>query len=56
MVRHSSRIELSQSALKTNFNFIRKKVNDDTRLSAVVKANAYGTALSNTFRWQKNAE
>jgi alanine racemase len=45
MVRHSSRIELSQSALKTNFNFIRKKVNDDTRLSAVVKANAYGHGI-----------
>ncbi|TVR81967.1 MAG: alanine racemase [Chitinophagaceae bacterium] len=43
MVKHSSRIELSQSALKANFNFIRKKIDKkDVLISAVVKANAYG--------------
>lgn len=45
MVRHSSRIELSQSSLKSNFNFIRKKVGPDVRISSVVKANAYGHGI-----------
>jgi len=45
MVRHSSRIELSQSSLKANFNFIRKKIGEDVLISAVVKANAYGHGI-----------
>ncbi len=45
MVRHSSRIELSQSSLTGNINFIRKKVGDTTRISSVVKANAYGHGI-----------
>ncbi|XOV91698.1 MAG: alanine racemase [Bacteroidota bacterium] len=45
MVRHSSRIELSQSSLKSNFSFIRKKVGPDVRISSVVKANAYGHGI-----------
>ncbi len=45
MVRHSSRIELSQSSLKNNFNFIRKKVGPNVRISSVVKANAYGHGI-----------
>ena len=45
MVRHSSRIELSQSALKQNINFIRKKNGDDAILSSVVKANAFGHGI-----------
>ncbi len=44
-VRHSSRIDLSQSALKKNINFIRKKIGDHPRLSCVVKANAYGHGI-----------
>jgi len=44
-VRHTSRIELSQSALKKNINFIRKKLEKGTRLSCVVKANAYGHGI-----------
>ncbi len=44
-VRHSSRIYLSQKALKTNVNFIRKKIGDHPRISAVVKANAYGHGI-----------
>lgn len=44
-VRHSSRIELSLSALKANINFIRKKVGDHPRISSVVKANAYGHGI-----------
>ena len=45
MVRHSSRIELSQSSLTNNVNFIRKKVGDGVRISSVVKANAYGHGI-----------
>lgn len=44
-VRHSSRIELSQAALKGNINFLRKKIGSDVRLSCVVKANAYGHGI-----------
>ena len=46
MVKHSSRIALSQSALQTNFNFIRKKIGDAVQISSVVKANAYGHGIS----------
>ena len=45
MVRHSSLIELSQSALKNNITFIRKKIGRDARISSVVKANAYGHGI-----------
>lgn len=45
MVRHSSRIELSQSALKQNINFIRKKIGPDAILSSVVKADAFGHGI-----------
>ncbi len=45
-VKHSSRIELSQSALRKNINFIRKKIGSHPRLSAVVKANAYGHGIA----------
>lgn len=45
MVRHSSRIYLSQSALTNNFNFIRKKIGSEARITSVVKANAYGHGI-----------
>jgi len=45
MARHSSRIELSQAALKQNINFIRKKIGPETILSSVVKANAFGHGI-----------
>jgi alanine racemase len=48
MVRHSSRIELSQSALKQNINFIRKKTGPEAIFSSVVKADAFGHGI-NTF-------
>ncbi len=44
-VRHSSRIELSQSALKKNINFLRRKIGTHPILSCVVKANAYGHGI-----------
>lgn len=46
MVKHSSRIELSQSGLKRNFNFLRKHIGKDVILSSVVKANAYGHGIT----------
>ncbi|MEX0780901.1 MAG: alanine racemase [Balneolales bacterium] len=45
MVRHSSRIELSLSALRKNFNFIRKKIGPKPIISSVVKANAFGHGI-----------
>lgn len=45
MVRHSSRIELSQSALKQNLSFIRSKIGPDAIFSSVVKANAFGHGI-----------
>ncbi len=45
MVKHSSRIELKQSAYKNNVNFIRKKIGSHPILSSVVKANAYGHGI-----------
>ncbi len=44
-VKHSSRIELSLTSLKSNINFIRKKIGQDILLSSVVKANAYGHGI-----------
>lgn len=35
-------IEIDLSALKNNYNFIRSKINTQTKIAAVVKANAYG--------------
>lgn len=45
MVKHSSRIELSQSALQGNFDFLRQQVGTHVRISSVVKANAYGHGI-----------
>jgi alanine racemase len=45
MVRHSSRIELSLSALKKNIRFIREKTGSDVIFSSVVKANAFGHGI-----------
>jgi alanine racemase len=45
MVKHSSRIQLNQAALKNNINFIKKKTGPGVRFSSVVKANAYGHGI-----------
>ncbi len=45
MVKHSSRIYLSQSALKQNFSFIREKIGHNPVISSVVKANAFGHGI-----------
>jgi alanine racemase len=46
MVRHSSRIELSHTALKKNVNFLRKRIGVGTVLCSVVKSNAYGHGVA----------
>jgi alanine racemase len=55
MVRHSSRIELSQSSLTGNINFIKKKVGKDARISSVVKANAYGHGIEQFVKMAERA-
>ncbi|SMG11739.1 alanine racemase [Marivirga sericea] len=45
MVKHSSRIELKQSALEANVNFIKNIIGKDVIFSSVVKANAYGHGI-----------
>ncbi|MEQ8552618.1 MAG: alanine racemase [Cyclobacteriaceae bacterium] len=55
MVRHSSRIELSQSSLTNNINFIRKKVGEGVRISSVVKANAYGHGIAQFVKMAEKA-
>ncbi|MBD3235244.1 MAG: alanine racemase [Candidatus Eisenbacteria bacterium] len=42
MAKHSSRIELSQSALASNIRFVREVVGSKSEIVMVVKANAYG--------------
>ncbi len=42
LVRHSSRIDLSLSALQNNVTFVRDKVGPEPIISAVIKSNAYG--------------
>lgn len=46
MVQHSSRIELSESALRNNMAFVRQRVGPHPVLSMVVKANAYGHGVA----------
>ncbi|MCB0584334.1 MAG: alanine racemase [Phaeodactylibacter sp.] len=53
-VRHSSRIELSQAALKKNINFLKRKLGSHPRYSAVVKANAYGHGIPQMVRMLEN--
>lgn len=55
MVRHSSRIELSQSSLTGNINFIRKKIGSEIRISSVVKANAYGHGIKEFVKMAEKA-
>lgn len=45
MMLHTSRIEISRSALKHNLKFIRDFVNEGTLFSSVVKGNAYGHGI-----------
>jgi len=42
---HTSYIELSESAIQNNINFIQKFIGEDVMFSAVVKGNAYGHGI-----------
>ncbi|MEQ8358675.1 MAG: alanine racemase [Cytophagales bacterium] len=55
MVRHSSRIELSQSSLTSNINFLRKKIGEKAIISSVVKANAYGHGIQQFVKMAEKA-
>ncbi|REG81074.1 alanine racemase [Algoriphagus antarcticus] len=55
MVKHSSRIELSQSSLTKNVNFLLKKVGEGVRISSVVKANAYGHGIKQFVKMAEKA-
>ncbi|MEQ8360623.1 MAG: alanine racemase [Cytophagales bacterium] len=44
-MRGTSNILLSKNAVETNVNFVRQKIGSDIRISAVVKANAYGHGI-----------
>lgn len=44
-LEHTSHIELSLSALRTNINYIKSKIGDKVQFSAVVKGNAYGHGI-----------
>ena len=41
----NSIITLSQKSAKTNIDFLRSKLGENVRISAVVKANAYGHGI-----------
>ncbi len=43
---HTSRIELSESALRKNIRFLKKIVGNDRIFSSVIKGNAYGHDIS----------
>jgi len=45
-VSHSSRIELSRTALRKNLEFLRDRVGKGVTISSVVKANAYGHGVA----------
>ena len=44
---HSSYIEISRSAFQNNLNFIKKRLGEKTKLSTVIKGNAYGHGIAN---------
>ncbi|MDZ7764989.1 MAG: alanine racemase [Melioribacteraceae bacterium] len=46
-VFHSSKIEISKSALKKNYDFIRNLLPNKVKFSSVIKGNAYGHSIDN---------
>ncbi|MCK4413883.1 MAG: alanine racemase [Candidatus Eisenbacteria sp.] len=42
---HPSRIEISRGALRRNFRFLKTQVGAQTRISSVIKGNAYGHGI-----------
>lgn len=52
---HTSYIEISKSAYKTNLKFIRSQVGSHVTISSVVKGNAYGHGIENTVKIAESA-
>ena len=46
-----TRLQVSQSALEHNFQFLKNTTGNGVKLMAVVKANGYGTDLINLSKW-----
>ena len=46
-MKNTSFIELSKSALKKNFKYLKKRIGKNTRLCSVIKGNAYGHGIEN---------
>ncbi len=44
---HTSHIEISKSAYKTNIKYLREQLGENTIISSVVKGNAYGHGIEN---------
>lgn len=42
---HSSHIEISKSALTHNIDYLKSRFGDDTKMSSVIKGNAYGHGI-----------
>lgn len=51
----TSYIELSQSALSHNFNYLKSIVGPDTKISTVIKGNAYGHGISDFVKMMLKA-
>jgi alanine racemase len=45
VMKYTSKIELSRSALKKNIDFLRSHFGDDLKISSVIKGNAYGHGI-----------
>jgi len=52
-IKHLAIIEISKSALENNIGFMRRSFGAKTRISSVVKANAYGMVLKLLCLWQR---
>ena len=44
---HTSHIEISKSAYKTNIKYLKGQLGENTIISSVVKGNAYGHGIEN---------
>lgn len=51
---HTSTIELSQTALRKNIEFLKNTIGPDTMLSSVVKGNAYGHGIESMVPMLEN--
>ncbi len=52
---HTSHIEISKSAYKNNIKYLRKIIGKETRLSSVIKGNAYGHGIDHIISLAEEA-